>query len=459
MGLPAGRVIHRLREHRQLQFTLAPQHLTRKINGPEEPAVNWTGCAVAEAETDDVFIDDIKLQAADGFTLAATLFLPRRARRKQAILINSATAVPRRIYKGFASYLAGRGAAVLTYDYRGIGGSRPKSLKGFQATMSDWARLDATAAIDWMRTRYKEHPLNVVGHSFGGQAVGLAPNNTEIQRTLFIAAPAAHWRKFASPERYRVYAMLRLGQPLVRMIGYVPGRLGIGEDMPKGVFLQWASWVMNPRYFFTDETLEGLGNFEKYRGELRAFCITDDMWATRSAVESLCSGFTSIEPQIVDIAPKDNNAGQIGHFGFFRPQHRTTLWRKAGDWLFDEAEVVEPVPAPVEEAKPEDAVPTVPAADSDGGIEKKNGQTKSGDIAKEDASAASVTTSASVEASPAVVAIEPTAEAKPVGTPAIDIKVPAQPASVDTADVERLLTRFHELQTQRPTNGSASPAT
>ncbi len=404
---------------------------------------------MAEAETDDVFIDDIKLQAADGFTLAATLFLPRRAKRKQAILINSAAAVPRKIYKGFASYLAGRGAAVLTYDYRGIGGSRPKSLKGFPAKMSDWARLDATAAVDWMRTRYKDQPLNVVGHSFGGQAVGLLRNNTEIQRTLFIAALAAHWRLFTSPERYRVYAMLKyLGPPLAHTLGYVPGRLGIGEDMPKDVFLQWSSWVMNPRYFFTDEALEGRANFEKYRGELRAFCIADDPWATRPAVDMLCSGFTAIEPQIVEITPKENDAGQIGHFGFFRPQHRKTLWRKAGDWLFDEVEVVsEPVP----ETKPEEAA-TAPITPAEPAAAKPDATIE---VAEPDSAAAA--TPASTEA-PAPAAAVPAAEVAPADKPVI---AAAQPASVDTSDVERLLTRFHELKAQRPAaaGSSVSPPT
>lgn len=42
--------------------------------------------------------------------------------------------------------------------------------------------------------------------------------------------------------------------------------------------------------------------------------------------------------------------------------------------------------------------------------------------------------------------------------PAIEIKTEAQPAAVDTADVERLLTRFHELKTQQPVTGSASPS-
>jgi predicted alpha/beta hydrolase len=75
---------------------------------------------VAETAPDDVFIDDISFPANDGYLLGASLHLPRRAKRN-AVLINSATAVPRKIYKGFASYLASRGCAVLTYDYRGIG--------------------------------------------------------------------------------------------------------------------------------------------------------------------------------------------------------------------------------------------------------------------------------------------------------------------------------------------------
>ena len=129
---------------------------------------------MAEAALDDVFIDDITFPAADRYLLGATLFLPRGAKR-HAVLFNSATAVPRKIYRGFAGYLAGRGCAVLTYDYRGTGDSRQKSLVGFKASMSDWAALDVTAAVAWMRERYKNLPLNYVGHSFGGQVLGLLP--------------------------------------------------------------------------------------------------------------------------------------------------------------------------------------------------------------------------------------------------------------------------------------------
>ena len=291
---------------------------------------------------DDVFIDDITFPAKDGYLLGASLFLPRGAKR-HAVLINSATAVPRKIYRGFAGYLARRGCAVLTYDYRGTGDSRqkavvgynqPKSLVGFKASMSDWAALDVTAAVAWMRERYRNLPLNYVGHSFGGQALGLLPDNTEVSRALLIAAQAAYWKLMASPERYRVYAFLNyVGIPLTKLLGYAPGWSGIGEDLPKEVFLQWVRWVMSERYMFTDPNLPGLTNFANYKGAMRALCLSDDPWATRPAVELLCSGFTAIKPEIITVTPADAGVTKIGHFGFFRPEHRDTLWRGAAEWI------------------------------------------------------------------------------------------------------------------------------
>ena len=297
---------------------------------------------MTEAALDDVFIDDITIPAADGYVLGATLFLPRGAKR-HAVLINSATAASRKIYKGFAGYLARRGSAVLTYDYRGIGDSRlraligynqPKSLVGFKASMSDWAGLDTTAAVAWMRERYHTLPLHYVGHSFGGQALGLLANNNEVSRALLVAAQAGYWKLMASPERYRVFAFLNfVGTPLTRLLGYAPGWSGLGEDLPKGVFEQWVRWVMSERYLFDDPDLKALSNFAKYKGALRSLCLSDDPWATRPAVELLCSGFKSSTPEILTITPADAGTTAIGHLGFFRPEHRDTLWRGAAEWM------------------------------------------------------------------------------------------------------------------------------
>jgi predicted alpha/beta hydrolase len=200
--------------------------------------------------------------------------------------------------------------------------------------MADWAALDIPSAVQWMRERYGNMPLIYVGHSFGGQALGLLPNNKEISRALFIAANAGYWKLMASPERYRVYAMLNfIGVPLTKMFGYMPGWAGLGMDLPKDAFLQWVGWVTNERYLFGDSTLRARENFHNFKGPLRSICFTDDPWATRTAVELLCSGFTATRPDIVSITPADAGVKKIGHFGFFRPEHRDTLWRGAAEWL------------------------------------------------------------------------------------------------------------------------------
>jgi predicted alpha/beta hydrolase len=185
-----------------------------------------------------------------------------------------------------------------------------------------------------MRARYHTLPLSYVGHSFGGQALGLLANNGEVSRALLVAAQAGYWKLMASPERYRVFVILNgVGVPLTRFLGYAPGWSGIGEDLPKEAFLQWVRWVMSPRYLFDDEGLPGLTNFASYQGAMRALCVSDDPWATRPAVELLCAGFSAIKPEVVTVTPAEAGVAKIGHFGFFRSEHRDTLWRGAAEWI------------------------------------------------------------------------------------------------------------------------------
>ena len=90
---------------------------------------------------------------------------------------------------------------------------------------------------------------------------------------------------------------------------------------------------MSQRYLFDDPKLAGLDEFPKLKGALRALCLSDDPWATRPAVGLLCSGFTAIDSEILTITPADVGVAKIGHFGFFRPEHRDTLWRGAAEWI------------------------------------------------------------------------------------------------------------------------------
>jgi len=199
--------------------------------------------------------------------------------------------------------------------------------------MRDWAALDLVAAVDFA-VREAGGPLLYVGHSFGGQALGLLPNNQKVARALFIAAQVGYWRLFPPPENWRVWFMLNVAGPLVaQLFGYVPGRIGIGEDLPKGVFLEWASWCMKPNYLFDDETLDARKYFSNYRGALCGIGMADDSWAPPVAIEKLLAGYTGTQPEHVTIVPADIGETKIGHFGYFRQQAGEKLWPAAADWL------------------------------------------------------------------------------------------------------------------------------
>jgi predicted alpha/beta hydrolase len=276
---------------------------------------------------------DFRFAAGDGYSLAATLRRPAAGPEKGFVLVAAATAVPRQYYGRFAAYLAERGFSVMTFDYRGIGGSKPPSLRGFACRMRDWAALDISAAVDFA-AREAASPLLYVGHSYGGQALGLLPNNQKVSRALFVAAQIGYWRLFPPPENWRVWFMLNVAGPAVaHLLGYVPGRLGIGEDLPKGVFLEWASWCMKPNYLFDDETLDARQYFPNYHGALRGIGMSDDAWAPPVAIEKLLAGYTGTAPQHITIAPADIGEKKIGHFGYFRPQAGEKLWPAAADWL------------------------------------------------------------------------------------------------------------------------------
>jgi predicted alpha/beta hydrolase len=276
----------------------------------------------------------LRIQALDDYPLAATLFSPD-AGAERVVVINSAAAVPRKIYYPFARYLARRGFAVMTYDYRGVGESRPDKLRHLDARMRDWAECDAAGALECARTQFPNFSIGVVGHSFGGHALGLAHNNQLVVSAVIIASHAGYWRYCVGFEKYRIYALFNLVLPPMSLaFGYAPlKRFGFGEDLPKGVGGEWSRWCGMKRYFFDDPSLASLGNFAQMRAPLLAIGVDDDLWATPQAIDLLVSGFSGSKVVREQIAPARAGLAKMGHFGWFRPSAGPGVWGRAAEWL------------------------------------------------------------------------------------------------------------------------------
>ncbi len=253
---------------------------------------------------------DLALTAKDGYRLGATIYGDPGAK---AVLVLPATGVPQAYYAKFAAYLAAQGFRVLTFDYRGIGRSRSGNIRELRARMRDWALLDASAALDFLSSSAK---ILVVGHSFGGQALGLLPEAQRIAAALIVGSQSGYWRHWPALGRAWMWPATHFVLPLFsRLLGYFP----------------WASWCRNPTYLVGALGVEAA--YARFAAPLRAYSLDDDRFAPLAAVRALLELYPASRSELRRVAPRELGVRRIGHFGFFREPFRDTLWREAGDWL------------------------------------------------------------------------------------------------------------------------------
>ncbi|MFC5302732.1 alpha/beta fold hydrolase [Azospira restricta] len=286
----------------------------------------------------------ISFVAADGYPLQG--FCWRHAAADVArpvVVINAATSVRCRYYARFAAFLHEHGFDVVTYDYRGIGESRPASLKGFAAGWIDWGRLDFEAALQYALANFPGQPLQVAAHSVGGFLVGLAPSSHRIARVFTMGAQYAYWRDYARHKRIGMFLRWHVFMPaLTALLGYFPGaRLGWLEDTPRGVVRDWTA--RHPRFeenwrggdvrLGEAERRELVERFAALRADTLAVSLSDDEFGTVAAIQRLLAYFRNSPRTHLHLTPEAVGEAQVGHFAFFHSRFEPSLWRIPLEWL------------------------------------------------------------------------------------------------------------------------------
>ena len=273
----------------------------------------------------------VEFPARDGYRLAGTLYRPKTPNRR-AVLFQAAAGVKQEFYGKFAAYLATRGFTALTFDYRGIGRSRPARLRGFRARMRDWAEQDIAGALDYLARATHGARLIGIGHSFGALAFGLVPGNERYVSALTVGAQSGYWKHWRGAGRAGMWLVTHVVLPGVsRLMGYLPARwLGQGEDLPSGVAREWASWCRHPGYIVG--ALGAEEAYARFTAPIRAYAIGDDAYAPPAAVEAFLGFYPNAPRKRIDVDPAQYG-GPIGHFGFFRERFKDSLWQQAADWM------------------------------------------------------------------------------------------------------------------------------
>lgn len=281
---------------------------------------------------------DAPLRCADGRLLKATWYEPANQPVRAVAVISAAMAVSRGFYRGFAEWLAGRGYAVLSYDYRGIGDSRDDAITTETARLRDWAQLDMGGALHAAQRRRlleqqqqgRELGLLWIGHSFGGNAVGLVPDFECLDAVLGVAAQAGDWRFWAGPAKAKAWLFFNLLLPgFTHALGRTPQWLlgARAERLPKPAALEWARWGRRRGFMFTDPSLQAELGYHRFVGPVHLWSISDDhLFGPAAAVDHLAAQFSAARVARHILAPRDLGVRSIGHFAMFRRDLGARVW-------------------------------------------------------------------------------------------------------------------------------------
>jgi predicted alpha/beta hydrolase len=265
----------------------------------------------------------------DGTPIWATHFAPNTPTRGQ-IMVAGATAVPQYFYRRFAAHANAQGFAVTTFDYRGIGLSAPKTLRGYRMNWLDWGRKDMPAVLAAMQAQ-SNAPVFVVGHSYGGHGFGLMPTHAQVRRFYGFGVGAGWSGYMPKWERLRVEFLWHVLSPALNAaFGFSPWKLlRMGENLPLDLFYQWRRWCGFPHYYFDDPTMQSeLGTYAQVKTPLAFVNALDDTWASPRSRDAFVAGYLNAPIERIAIAPQALGLTQIGHMGYFRPGAEA-LWDAA----------------------------------------------------------------------------------------------------------------------------------
>jgi predicted alpha/beta hydrolase len=290
--------------------------------------------------------EPVHIVCLDGVVLGGHLWRRQAGASFGSVIINPATGVLARYYHRYAGFLAEHGFDVLTYDYRGIGLSRPERLRGCGYRWRDWGKQDFDAALRFMADRDSSAPLLVVGHSIGGFLPGLSEHASRIGRMLTVGAQYAYWRDYAPAHRRRLFLKWHVAMPLLTaLFGYFPGkRLGWLEDLPAGVANEWS--FGGARFECghpAAEREEVIRRFDAVDASILAVAVSDDELGTVPAIRRALCYYRNAREQDALLTLADLGFDAIGHFGLFHARHASGFWLDTLLWLRDG---VNPWPSP-----------------------------------------------------------------------------------------------------------------
>ncbi len=270
---------------------------------------------------------EIILTTSDNLPLSIKIFEPQNPAGK-LLLINSATGVKQQVYFSFAKYFAENGFTVITYDYRGVGESKPKIMKDFKATMRNWGTEDFKTVTNFIKEKYPDDQKFCLGHSVGALILGMNKDANIFKKFVFVTTQDAYVGNLKWNVALFALFGFAIAVPLTTaLFGYFPAhRFGLGESLPKGVAFDWQTLILNKKS--TSRLYEEIeADFSKHLSkETLIIHAEDDHWVTHKGMDNLMKNvYPNLNKTFREIKISESEKGEIGHVNFFRGYNKN-LW-------------------------------------------------------------------------------------------------------------------------------------
>ena len=273
--------------------------------------------------------ETLEISCKDGYSLSGRFYTTALSKQKKyPVLICPATGITQHFYQDFAQWLTTQGYDVLSFDFRGIGRSLHGPLKDSQASIVNWGQLDIPAAIDALLCKSQADQVLLLGHSAGGQLLGITPNHQKVAKLIAVSGSTGHIKGLTGKTKILAPIMFKLIFPLARITaGYGPTQaIGMGENLPKDVAKQWAQFCSQPGY-----AINAIGKtvFEDYHAKVNCpisvLWSSDDEIATRRNVKDLLRLYPNAKTEMIELKPQSYQHKAIGHMLMFKKSHHN-LW-------------------------------------------------------------------------------------------------------------------------------------
>lgn len=243
------------------------------------------------------------------------------------LVIVPATGVLQSFYRKLAEFFQENGISVITFDYAGIGRSLNGNIKNEKSLLKNWGNRDLEAVLQYTLTNYPDQQIILLGHSLGGQLIGLAPSSVKVEKIILVASQSGYWKYWKGSDRIRMWLNWHILVPVLSGIyGYLPsGSISRMENLPGNVVKDWAEWCRNRNYLFGSIKNDEL-YFSKVCCKLSSIRISDDYYAPAKSVDWLTAKYTHAVIKELQLSPENFGVSKIGHFSLFTEKFSNSIW-------------------------------------------------------------------------------------------------------------------------------------